>query len=51
MTTIELPPEIVSEVVFTCVVLHSILRSRYQGQHGVQQPGNDDDDDDVPGDC
>ena len=43
MTTIELPPETVREVVFTCVVLHNILRSQYQGQ----QPG---DDDDVPGD-
>ena len=35
-------------MVFTCVVLHNILRSQYQGQHGSQQPG---DDDDVPGDC
>ena len=48
-TTIELPPETVREVVFTCVVLHNILRSQYQGQHGDQQPGEDDDD--VPGDC
>ena len=48
-TTIELPPETVREVVFTCVVLHNILRSQYQGQHGGQQPGEDDDD--VPGDC
>ena len=48
MTTIELPPEIVREVVFTCGVLHNILRSQYQGQHGGQEPG---DDDDVPGDC
>ena len=44
MTTIELPPE----TVMTCVVLHNILRSQYQGQHGAQQPGGDDDDD-VPG--
>ena len=52
-TTIELPPETVREVVFTCVVLHNILRSQHQGQHGGQQPGedDDDDDDDVPGDC
>ena len=49
-TTIELPPATVREVVFTCVVLHNILRSQYQGQHGGQQPGEDDDDD-VPGDC
>ena len=35
------------DVVLTCVVLHSILRSQYQGQHGGQLPG---DDDDVPGD-
>ena len=48
LTTIELPPETVREVVFTCVVLHNRLRSHYQGQHGGQQPG---DDDDVPGDC
>ena len=47
-TTIELPPETVREVVLTCVVLHNILRSQYHGQHGGQQPG--DDDDDVPGD-
>ena len=50
MTTIELPPETVRDVVLTCVVLHNILRSQYQGQHGGQQPGGDDDDDDVPGD-
>ena len=49
MTTIELPPETVRDVVMTCVVLHNILRSQYQGQHGAQQPGGDDDDD-VPGD-
>ena len=49
LTTIELPPESVREVVLTCVVLHNILRSQYQGQHGGQEPG--DDDDDVPGDC
>ena len=50
-TTIELPPATVREVVFTCVVLHNILRSQYQGQHGGQQPGeDDDDDDDMPGD-
>ena len=48
LTTIELPPETVREVVLTCVVLHNILRSQYQGQHGGQQLG---DDDDVPGDC
>ena len=48
-STIELPPETVRDVVLTCVVLHSIPRSQYQGQHGGQQPGGDDDDD-VPGD-
>ena len=36
------------------MVLHNILRSQYQGQHGAQQPGggddDDDDDDDVPDD-
>ena len=48
MTTIELPPKTVRDVVMTCVVLHNILRSQYQGQHGAQQPG-DDDDGDVPG--
>ena len=39
-------------MVLTCVVLHNILRSQYQGQHGGQQPSgdDDDDDDDVPGD-
>ena len=47
MTTIELPPETVRDVVLTCVVLHNILKSQYQGQHVGQQPG---DDDDVPGD-
>ena len=47
MTTIELPSETVRDVVMTCVVLHNILRSQYQGQHGAQQPGGDDD---VPGD-
>ena len=49
-TTIELPPATVREVVLTCVVLHNILRSQYQGQPGGQQPGEDDDDD-VPDDC
>ena len=44
------PLETVREVVFTCVVLHNILRSQYQGKHGGQQPGEDDDDD-VSGDC
>ena len=48
MTTIELPPETGRDVVLTCVVLHNILRSQYQGQHRAQQPG--DDDDNVPGD-
>ena len=48
MTTIELSPETVRDVVLTCVVLHNILRSQYQGHNGGQQPGGDDDD--VPGD-
>ena len=39
----------VREVVLTCVVLHNILKSQYQRQHGDQEPG--DDDDEVPGDC
>ena len=49
-TTIELPPETVREVIMTCVVLHNILISQYQGQPAGQQPGEDDGDD-VPGDC
>ena len=49
LTTIELPPETVREVIIICVVLHNILRRQYQGQHGGQQPGEDDDD--MPGDC
>ena len=48
LNTIELPPETVRDVVLASVILHNILRSQYQGQHGGQQPG---DDDDVPGDC
>ena len=50
LTTIELPPETVRDVVMTSVVLHIILRSQYQSQHGGQEHG-DDDNDDVPGDC
>ena len=38
LTTIELPPETVRDVVMTCVVLHNILRSQYQGQHDGQEP-------------
>ena len=49
LTTIEFPPATVREVVFTCVVLHNKLISQYQGQHGGQEPV--DDDDDVPCDC
>ena len=41
MTTIELPPETVRDVVMTCVVLHNILTSQYEGQHGGQQPGGE----------
>ena len=41
MTTIELPPETVRDVVLTCVVLHNILRSQYQGQHGAADGGRD----------
>ena len=33
----EQPPETVREIVLTCAVLHSILRTQYNGQHGVQQ--------------
>ena len=54
LTTTELPPATVREVVLTCVVLYNILRNQYQPQHGGQEPGDDDDDDDdddVPGDC
>ena len=47
-TTIELPPATVRKVVFTCVVLHNILRSQSQVLPGGQQPGEDDDD--VPDD-
>ena len=51
MTTIELPLETVRDVVLTCVVLHNILRSQYQGQHGGHGHGDDDaEDDNVPGD-
>ena len=50
LTAIDLPPATARKMVFTCVVLHNILRSQYQGQHSGQQPGEDDDDD-VPGDC
>ena len=42
MTTIELPPETVSDVVLICVVPHNILRSQYQCQHGGQQSGDED---------
>ena len=49
LTTIELPPATLMVVVMTCVVLHNILRSQYQGQLGGQEPGVGDDD--VPGDC
>ena len=42
MTTIELPPDTVREVILTCVVLHNILRSQHQGQHGAQGPADDD---------
>ena len=45
LTTIELPQETVREVIFTCMVLHNILRSQYQGQHGGQQHDDVDDDD------
>ena len=48
LITIELPPETVRDVVMTCVVLHNILRSQYQGQHGGQEPGDDDHDVPVP---
>ena len=44
LTTIELPPETLRDVVMTCVVLHNILGSQYQN-HGAQQPGDDEDPD------
>ena len=43
MTTIELPPDTVREVILICVVLHNISRSQHQGQHGAQGPAADDD--------
>ena len=49
LTTTELPPATVREVVFTYVVLHNVLRSQYQGQHGGQVPR--DNNDDMPGEC
>ena len=45
LLTMEQPPETVRDVVLTCAVLHNILRSQYNGQHGGQQP-----DDEVVGD-
>ena len=44
LTTIELPPDIVKDLVMTCAVLHNILRSQYQN-HGAQQPGDGEDPD------
>ena len=44
LTTIELPPETVKDLVMTCAVLHNILRSPYQN-HGAQQPGDGEDPD------
>ena len=44
LTTIELPPETVKDLVMTCAVLHNILRSQYQN-HGAQQPGDGEDPD------
>ena len=42
LTTMEQPPEIVRDVVLTCAVLHNILRSQYNGQHGGQQAEYDE---------
>ena len=36
------PPETVREIVSICAVLHNILRSQYHGQHGSQQPEDDE---------
>ena len=45
LTTMEQPTETVTYVVLACAVLHNILRSPYNGQHGGQQA-----DDEVLGD-
>ena len=34
--------ETVREIVLTSAVLHNILRSQYNGQHGGQQPEDDE---------
>ena len=35
-------PETVREIVLSCVVLHNILRSQFNRQHGWQQPEDDE---------
>ena len=40
LTTMEQPPETVREIVLTCAVLHNT--SQYNGQHGGQQPEDDE---------
>ena len=40
LTTMEQPPEMVRDVVLTCVVVHNILRSQYNGEYCGQQPEN-----------
>ena len=42
LTTMEHPPETVSDVVLTCVVLRNILSSQYNGQHGGEQAEDDE---------
>ena len=42
LTAKEQPPETVREIVLTCVVLHNILRSQYNSQHGSQKPEDDE---------
>ena len=42
LTTMEQPPETMREIVLTFGVLHNILRSEYNCQHGGQQTEDDE---------